>query len=202
MKEVTKAEFIQELEARLSGLPKKEVSDRVAFYSEMIDDRIEEGLSEEAAVADVGTVKGIVKQIINEIPLGKIAKESLKKRRKPTALELTLIIIGSPIWLSILISLAAVVLSLYVSIWAVVISLWATCLALAVGGAGGVIGATVLTFTSSITPGAFLFSLSIFSMGAAIFAFFGCKEATRGTILLTKVIIRGIKNLFIGRGAR
>ena len=44
---MTKNEFISRLRARLSGLPKDEIRERLAFYGEMIDDRIEEGLSEE-----------------------------------------------------------------------------------------------------------------------------------------------------------
>ena len=53
---MTKNEFISSLGARLSGLPKDEACERLAFYSETIDDRIEEGMSEAAAVRDVGSV--------------------------------------------------------------------------------------------------------------------------------------------------
>ena len=44
-----KAEFLRELEKRLQGLPKDEIDSRLAFYSEMIDDRIEDGKTEEEA---------------------------------------------------------------------------------------------------------------------------------------------------------
>ncbi len=42
---MTKQEFIAELRKGLSGLPKKELEERLTFYSEMIDDRMEEGLT-------------------------------------------------------------------------------------------------------------------------------------------------------------
>jgi len=60
-----KAEFLNELEAGLVGLPKEDVEERLAFYSEMIDDRMEEGLTEEAPVAAAGPVDDIVSQILS-----------------------------------------------------------------------------------------------------------------------------------------
>ena len=38
-----KLEFLAALNVKLSGLPKEEVKERTNFYSEMIDDRIEDG---------------------------------------------------------------------------------------------------------------------------------------------------------------
>ena len=48
---MSKQEFLDQLRARLSGLPRQDVIERLNFYSEMIDDRMEEGLSEEDAKA-------------------------------------------------------------------------------------------------------------------------------------------------------
>ena len=47
---MNKLEFIAELRDRLSGLPQGEVEERLSFYSEMIDDRMEDGVSEKEAV--------------------------------------------------------------------------------------------------------------------------------------------------------
>ena len=44
-------------------------------FSEMIEDRMEDGMSEEDAVAAVGSVDDIASQIIMDIPLIKIAKK-------------------------------------------------------------------------------------------------------------------------------
>ena len=38
-----KQDFLNALEAKLSGLPKKDIEERLNFYEEIIDDRIEEG---------------------------------------------------------------------------------------------------------------------------------------------------------------
>ena len=66
---MNKQEFLEQLRSRLSGVPAGDVDERLDFYSEMIDDSIEEGLSEEEAVSQVGTVNDVARQIIGEIPL-------------------------------------------------------------------------------------------------------------------------------------
>ena len=51
---MTKSEFLSALENRLSGLPKDDVQKSIDYYSEIIDDRMEEGLTEEEAVRGEG----------------------------------------------------------------------------------------------------------------------------------------------------
>ena len=45
--------FLTDLRGALSGLPQDDIEERVGFYGEMIDDRMEEGMSEEEAQAYV-----------------------------------------------------------------------------------------------------------------------------------------------------
>ena len=59
-----KLTFLGLLRQGLNGLPQEDIEERIGFYSEMIDDRMEEGLSEAEAVAGVGSVEEIVPQII------------------------------------------------------------------------------------------------------------------------------------------
>ena len=72
---MNKQEFLSLLAQELSGLPGKDVTDRLAFYDEMIDDRIEEGLSEEDAVDEMGPVDEVAAQILEEIPLSRLEPE-------------------------------------------------------------------------------------------------------------------------------
>ena len=64
-----KKEFMSELKEKLCGLPKKELEERLSFYGEMIDDRIEEGLSEEEAVNATGGADEVAGQVLGDIPL-------------------------------------------------------------------------------------------------------------------------------------
>ncbi len=87
---MSKQEFLERLQNGLHGLPKEDIDERLMFYSEMIDDRAEEGLSEEQAVSAVGDVEEIVRQVIADTPLAKIAKERIKPKRRLKAWEITL----------------------------------------------------------------------------------------------------------------
>ena len=78
---MNKQEFLAELQKGLSGLPQEDRDERLAFYGEMLDDRMEEGLSEEEAVAAVGSVEEIVRQTAADIPLAKIAGKGSAPRR-------------------------------------------------------------------------------------------------------------------------
>ena len=72
---MTKLKFLLTLKDSLSGLPKDELEERLHFYSEIIDDRMEEGCSDEEAVLAIGSVDEIVMQVAGDIPLKKIAKD-------------------------------------------------------------------------------------------------------------------------------
>ena len=78
---MNKQDFLAALEEGLAGLPRDEIDGRLAFYGEMIDDRVEDGLSEEEAVEGIGPVKDVVAQITSEIPLTKLVRERVRGKR-------------------------------------------------------------------------------------------------------------------------
>ena len=65
---MNKAEFLNELRTKLNGLPQNDIKERVSFYTEMIDDRVEDGMSEEEAIEQIGPVDKVVETIVSEIP--------------------------------------------------------------------------------------------------------------------------------------
>ena len=89
---MNKEEFLATLRDRLQGLPQEEVEERVAFYEEMIADRMEEGCPEEAAVAAIGNAEEIAEQIVAETPWITIAKEKLRPKRKRSTGEVLLLL--------------------------------------------------------------------------------------------------------------
>lgn len=195
---MTKQEFIDALREKLSGLPKQEVDERIDFYSEIIDDMLEDGLSEADAVKKIGAPQDVAFKIAEEIPLGKIIKSKIR-RKKRSATEIMLLAIGSPIWGSLLISVLAVIFSIYVSLWAVVISLWASELSFAVGAPCGLFLGCILAFNGEGVFGIFIISSGLCLAGFSILFFFVCRLATRGMIILTKRIVSSIKRCFVGK---
>ena len=194
---MTKKEFLNELAKGIAGIPDEDITRSLEFYSEMIDDRMEEGKSEEEAVAEIGTVKDAVSQILAEIPITKLIKEKVKKKRKLGTLEIVLLILGAPIWLSLLVAAFAVILSVYISVWAVIISLWAVFASLGACTLGGIAAGVIFVCTDNLFSGLAMLAASLILAGFTIFCFFGCKIATKSILILTKKIVVAIKNLFV-----
>ena len=194
---MSKQEFLAQLRKGLSGLPQDDIEERLTFYSEMIEDQIEEGLSEEVAVSAAGPVCEIVAQAVTDIPLTKIAKEGIKPKRQLSAGEIILLALGAPIWLSLGIAAFALILSLYISLWAVNISLWAVFVAFAACSIDNVLACIIFTVSGEGVSGAAMLAAGIACAGLSIFTFYGCKAAMGGTLILTKKSVIWIKNRFI-----
>ena len=197
---MTKQEFLRELENGLSGLPRAEINEYIGFYSEMIDDYIEDGFSEQDAVAAAGSLERIAEDIIADTPITKLVKEKIKPKKKLGARAITLIALGSPIWLALLIAAFAIVLAFYIALWAVVIALWAAFVSVLASGFGGVAGGVFLICSKSGLSGLFLIGAGLVCIGISILLFFLCKLATKGVILLLNQLVRLIKNKIAKRG--
>ena len=192
-----KQAFLNRLREGLNGLPQDDIAERLNFYSEMIDDRVEEGLTEEAAVNEIGPVDQIAAQILRETPITKLVREKVRPNHRLQVWEIILLVLGAPIWLSLLVSAAAVVLSVYVVLWAVILSLWAVEISIAVSALAG-IGMSVFQFVRGQKTQALAFlSAGTLLAGLSIFLFFGCMAATEGILRLTKKIALWVKSLFL-----
>lgn len=63
---MNKAQFNQELRKRLSVLPNFEIEKSLSYFNEMIEDRMEEGMTEEEAVAKLGDIRFLAEKILEE----------------------------------------------------------------------------------------------------------------------------------------
>lgn len=194
---MTKTEFISDLQKKLYGLPERDIEERLCFWGEMIDDRIEEGFTEEEAVADIGSTDEIAAQIMKKVPLIRIAHERIRPKRRMRAWEITLLSLTSPIWLSLGIAAFAVLLSLYVVLWSAIISVWAVFASLAACVIGGAVAGIIFTFNGNPLVGIAVIGAGIVCLGLAILLCFGCRAVTKGIVLLTPKITLGIKKCFL-----
>ncbi len=202
---MTKQEFLMRLRKGLSGLPQEEVEERLSYYEEMAEDRMEDGLSEEEAIAQIGNPEDIARQIIADTPLPKLVKEKIKPKKGIKGWELGLILLGSPIWLSVLIAIAATVFAVfavYAALWAVIVALWAVEVGLCGGVIGGLASGIWFIYTGGSTlTGLVVAGVAIACAGLAIFMFFGYKAVTKGMLVLTAKLSGRLKHRIIGKGA-
>lgn len=194
---MTKQEFVSSLRQRLALLSKQELDDRINFYSEIIDDYIEDGLSEEDAVSKLGTIDEVVNEILKDTSIIKLAKNKFKPKRKLETWVIVLIILSFPIWFTLLVSLLSVVFSLYVSFWSIVISLWGVFTTLIGLGIGGIISGLIFLFTPSSMTGLLLLAVGFICSGLSLYCYFGVVSLTKLLLKFGKFVILSIKKLFI-----
>ncbi len=187
---MNKREFLAQLREGLSVLPPKDAEERLTFYSEMIDDRMEEGLPESEAVAAAGAVEEIAKQAVAEISVTTNERETVPPKRRLKTWEIVLLVLGAPLWLSLGVAAVAVLFSLYVSVWAVIVSLWAVFGSLIACAVGGVVSGMVFAFTVNLASGLLMIAVASVCAGFGIFMFFACKAATKGVLFLTKKLMK------------
>ena len=174
---VTKMQFLGAVREKTADLPPAEVNRLLEYYNEMIDEAVEEGISEEDAVARLGSWEDICAQIDDfrtiepepePEPAQPTAAESVTETEIPTPAikpkkhislpmwAVVLLILTSPVWGAVVLSLGiavfAVIASLVVVGGALVLSLFAVVLALAVVGVVGIPAAVVILFNGSIAP--------------------------------------------------
>ena len=185
-----KKAFLSQLKKSLFGLPRADINERLNFYSEMIDDYMEEGLSEEEAVLRIGDVKEIAAQTLADAPIS--APDTPRKKR--SAGQIVLIVLGSPIWLSLAIAAFAIVFSLYVSAWAVIVSLWSVFVSLVSCGFAGILCGIGLAVSGFAIPGLAMVGAALVCVGLSVFTFYGCKAATKAAVLLTRNVVLAAAN--------
>lgn len=199
---MTKAEFLLQLENCLKGLPQKDIDERLSFYSEMIDDKIEDGLSEEAAVKEMGKVESITEQSIVNTHFKKIIKESFSPKAKLKVWEIVLLIVGSPLWVSLLLTIIALIFAIYVVLWVAIALIWVIFATFVGCGVAGIIASVIFVLKVNPLIAAATFNVSLVCIGISIILLLFGTDACKRILQLTKKINVFIKNIFIKKEER
>ncbi|MCI8520254.1 MAG: DUF1700 domain-containing protein [Clostridia bacterium] len=196
---MNKQEFLKRLTSALAGLPQEEVKKTVDYYSEIIDDAVEDGKDESEIISGFDSVEEIAERVINETPIRKFVSEDVKKRNISVG-AVVLIIVGSPLWLPILIAIFAVLFSIYIAIWSVIISLFAVFGALALSAVAMIILAPIMVFVRPVKA-IFAFGLALLCAGLSVFMFYVSVWSAKLIIRFTVFLARAIKGAFIKKGS-
>ena len=193
-----KLDFLMQLQTLLRPLSEEDQQRSIDYYAETIDDRMEEGLMEEEAVAALGSPEEIARSILAETPIPPAPVQQKQKQRRLHWWEIVLLVLGFPVWFSLLVAAASVVFSLWISLWSVVISLYATAVALAASAVGCIFGSFFM-----IGDGAGIlmaaFGAAFVCAGLSILLFILSNLAAKGMMKLTKLTWNGLKNIFTGK---
>ena len=197
---MTKAEFMEQLRKMTSSMPQQEADRYTEYYSEMIDDAIEEGMSEQEAVASLGTMDEIETFIKENSTMPssqsfprvtQYVPQKTDKKSLPVW-AIVLIIIGFPIWFSIL----CVLFLLYITGWGVIISLYAAAVSIGISGLGVAIGSF---FSGDFGLIMTLTGAGLICIGLCVLAFTGLVQLSRlygrFTVFLVKKCAAAIKGV-------
>ncbi|MDC7294775.1 DUF1700 domain-containing protein [Butyrivibrio sp. DSM 10294] len=193
---MTKQEFLFQLTDSLSGLHEDDIKKSLDYYTEMIDDRIEDGMAEEDAVAAVGTIEEIRSKILEDVPMARIVKEKITPKRDFKAGEIVLLVLGAPIWLPLLLAFIIVGLALYLVFWVIIMSLYVVDLSVFVSGFAAIAGAFFAS--NGFMAAMFFIGAGLFLLGLSVLLFFGFNQVSKGMLFLSKHIGLGIKKAFVG----
>lgn len=194
---MSKTEFLTALRTALGKLPEQEIRASLDFYAEMIDDRVEDGATEEEAVAALGDVNAIAAQIIAETP--PIPKAVAKMKTSSRTANIVLAVVLSPIWVPLALAFAVCVAAIYLSLWMVVAALWLCVACLLLCGPIGIIGLVWCLATGFPLTGLWLLGCGLAGSGLGLFALLGMKTVSRGLVQLTGMFARSVKSLFVKR---
>lgn len=193
---MNKEVFLHQLRVRLTQLPPQEAQKQLDYYAELIDDMMEDGVSEEAAVASFGDVNLLAQQILQDASLSHLVRAKATPKKGWTATAIILAVIGSPIWVPLLLALIAVIGSIFIVIAAVIVAIFAV--VISVGFAGIVLLFKAFTLTGSGIGYVLLtIGTSFVFAGLCLLGFLAAKAAAVYLARLARYIYRQIKSLFI-----
>ena len=197
-------EYLNELRDKLTQNNISGIDGMIEFYDEAISDRIEDGMSEEEAVAAMEETDSIVKAAKLDKPITALMADRAREKHKEASesghgtLFVVLMIVGFPIWFPLLVSFLAIIFSLYIAMWAIVVSFYAVELSFAITAVASLLGA--FTFMMGQIP----FATAIAFLGCT-FVFTGLTlllwkpvvAITKWMISIIKVVFRSIKSIFV-----
>lgn len=173
---MTKSLFLKKLKSHISSLSIIDQNQYIDYYDEMIEDYIEDGVPEIDAVSKVGDPLDIARNIIEQVGSEPITVKTMSVPLK--ILIGTLLVVGFPLWGSILLAAVLLILSVYIIIW---------CLPF-VTGVFGIFG-----FAASIASVLF----SIFAFGDAFYI--GLTQLGLGCVFLGISILSCLVTFKIGK---
>ena len=213
---MNKQEYLSAIRVRIPKMPTEDMERFIAYYSEMIDDRMEDGMTEEEAVATMDTPDEAVDQILEDTPPGELALisdellegardgKTVKQKIKPThrlrAWEIVLIVLGSPVWVPLLLTAGILVISMLVVVFSLLITFYAVVISAAVAGIAGVLAVVPFLMISNVPAAVFMLGCGFAGVGLTILFFVAVKPVTVGFWNLCKAAVSGIKRKFVKEG--
>lgn len=192
---MNKQEYLAQLRAALACLPEGEIEESVAFYTEMIDDRVADGLTEEEAAAQLDDPKAAARAIVADLPV--VPRTVVRTKQRNRALYWTLVILGSPLWLTLLLAAGMLVLAGLLTIWCLILGLWLLAAGLLAGGPLGIGVCLWALAVGQPAYGVFELGSGLLCFGLGLFCLHGAVAASKTLMQVSRQWIAKAKAPFV-----
>ena len=174
-------EYINQLRTYLSGMPENDMNEALEYYTEYLSEVPDENLDEE--IKKLGNPEFLAKQLKNEVQNN--TQMNFSDKNSNSALKITVLILTSPIWLSLL----AAYFSIYVTIICIIFSVYIAFPAMALTFLICAFGtAKYSVYNVIFFAGGFLITL-----GASLVLF---KPALRGIVESSKLFAKSLVKMY------
>ena len=194
-----KQSFLASLRSAVSTLPPDEIERTVAYYEELIEDRMEDGMSEEEAVGSMEPIVTLASKAFESYRTPPALRDNgagggqagggqsapPPQKRRGHVLLVILAVLGSPVWIPVMLALGAAALVVIAVMFVAIIVIIAAVLSL-IFGSVAVFILWLLGLVEHTIPVLFVIGGLLASIGLGLLLLFPA-------IALVKLIWRGIK---------
>lgn len=189
---MTKSIFIENLRVLLKSINEDERNKFISYYEEIFDDYMENGFTEEEVINKIGSPESIANSILEEQDSLNIKVPSFNSK----ILNIVLLILGFPLWGSLLLAVALIILSIYIIIFCVPFTTGVMSVSFFGAGLFGVIASLFLMF-DGLALGIVQLGVCISLIGASILlgiiTLYVSKKVMSITSKLTLKIVKSFK---------
>ncbi len=196
---MNRQEYLDEIKEKLLGLSEEDIDKALEFYMEALDDRIDDGLTEEQAINAVGTADEVAEQILMDTPLPKLVSATVKPKRDMKAWEIVLLILGAPLWIPLLIALFSIAFSVVCVIFSLILVVIAVVFSFIAGGLAALIAGLVGIIAGDGIIALAKFGAALILIGLGALLFLPCKSLVLWLIELCGRFFKWIKKQFVKR---
>lgn len=197
---MNKQEFLAALARELEPLPREERYKTLNYYDELIDDRLEDDQEEEAVIQSLGDPRAVAQELLAG------EDELLVPNRGLRVWVIVLLVLGFPLWGSLLVTAAVVLLCVFLCLFLPAFVLGVMALSFLAGAVLGVVGtpfliAEVGLAAGGLGAGMFQLGLAVGMLGLAALCAVGFWYTGKATVKAGKALWRWLKRS-VGKGRR
>lgn len=189
---MNKTEFLNDLKCKLNFLSEEEREKTLNYYSEIIDDRIESGLSEEEAISQMESTRTIAEKLMPENSTQKTTSEKVFDfintlfTKHGYLIVLAIVIFSFPLWSPFVVGILTFVGIIFLILFGLI----------TLGAIGSVIalGIAISFITQSLLSALSAMGVSMFCAGFTILITIGTFKLINKILNFCKEVYQNIKN--------